>query len=128
MVKKLVACTPDYWEFIRLLRNDDRVQDGFIQKSNITKEQQERYMQKHSQFYRVCLINSEPAGYIGVIEDDIRVCTHPDYQHKGVGKFMLSEIIKEFPTAYGKVKIDNEASKRLFKSLGFKESFIIYTI
>lgn len=124
---KLVLCVEKYWEFVRTLRNDERVSDGFIEMINITPEMQKVYMSKYSEYYRIALVNDIPAGYVGVIEDDIRICTHPDYQNMGVGKYMLAEILKEFPTAYGKVKIDNEASKKLFKSLGFKESFIIFT-
>lgn len=127
MVKKLVKCTSEYWEFVRILRNDPKVQDGFIVPSNITPDQQKKYMEIYSDYYRVALLDDIPVGYVGVIEDDIRICTHPDYQGLGVGKFMLEEIMKEFPSAYGKVKINNEASKNLFKSVGFTESFIIFT-
>ena len=83
-------------------------------------------MKNHQQFYRVVLIDNQPCGYIGVINDDIRICTHPNFQGKGVGKFMLREIMKIFPNAYGKVKINNEASRKLFSSVGFKEKFIIF--
>ena len=38
----------------------------------------------------------------------------------------VKEILKTFPNAFGKVKIENEASKKLFTSVGFKEKFIIY--
>ena len=124
---KLVNCSNEYWEFIRTLRNDKRVLDGFIKSTYITKEMQEKYMQNYSKFYRVALLDSYPCGYVGVIEDDIRICTHPDFQGRGIGKFMLKEIMKIFPTSYGKVKIDNEASKNLFLSVGFKEEFIIFT-
>lgn len=123
---KLVNCSNEYWEFIRILRNDKRVLDGFIESTYITKEMQEKYMQNYSKFYRVALLNNQPCGYIGVIEDDIRICTHPDFQNKGIGKFMLKEIMKIFPTAYGKVKINNKASLNLFKSVGFEEKFIIF--
>ncbi len=85
-----------------------------------------KYMNKHSDCYRIGIIDTHPVGFVGVIEDDIRICTHPNHQGKGVGKFMLKEIMKIFPTAYGKVKKDNEASKKLFFSLGFKEKFIIF--
>jgi len=123
---ELKKCTKKYWEFIRILRNDKRVLDGFIKSTYITKEMQEKYMQDYSKFYRVALLNNQPCGYVGVIEDDIRICTHPDFQGRGVGKFMLKEIMNIFPTAYGKVKVDNEASKKLFSSVGFTKKFIIF--
>jgi GNAT superfamily N-acetyltransferase len=127
MVKKLVKCTPEYWEFVRLLRSDPRVQEGFIEQVDITTEQQNRYMQKHADSYRVALLEETPVGFVGVIDDDIRICTHPDYQGKGIGQFMLKGILEEYPTAYGKVKIENKSSRNLFKSLGFQETFIIFT-
>jgi len=126
MHMELKKCTKKYWEFIRILRNDKRVLDGFIKSTYITKEMQEKYMQDYSKFYRVALLNNQPCGYVGVIEDDIRICTHPDFQGRGVGKFMLKEIMNIFPTAYGKVKVDNEASKKLFSSVGFTKKFIIF--
>ena len=76
---KLVKCNNEYWEFIRILRNDKRVLSGFIKSTYITEEMQIKYMNNHSQFYRIALVNGKPAGYVGVIDDDIRVCTHPDY-------------------------------------------------
>lgn len=127
MVMKIVKCSSEYWEFVRMLRNDERVSDGFIETINITPEMQKSYMSKYSEYYRIALINNIPAGYVGVIDNDIRICTHPDFQKMGVAKFMLSEIMKEYPDAYGKVKIENETSKNLFKSLDFQESFIIFT-
>ena len=126
-IMELIECTQQYWEFVRTLRNDKRVLDGFIKSSYITKEMQIKYMKNHSQYYRIAKVDEKPVGYVGVIDDDIRICTHPDYQGKGIGKFMINEIMKIFPTAYGKVKINNEISKNLFLSMGFKEKFIIFT-
>lgn len=123
---EFVNATIEYWEFIRTLRNDKRVLDGFIQSTHITEEMQSEYMKKYLSCYYITLINDTPAGYVGVIDDDIRICTHPDYQGKGIGKFMLREIMKIFPSAYGRVKIDNEVSRKLFTSVGFREKFIIY--
>ena len=46
---KLIPNKKNYWEFIRLLRADKRVQSGFIQNTlKITKEQQEKYMEKYN--------------------------------------------------------------------------------
>jgi ribosomal protein S18 acetylase RimI-like enzyme len=124
---ELVKCTKKYWEFVRILRNDDRVQSGFIKSSNITKDMQSAYMMMYSKFYRIALIDGKPAGYVGVIDDDIRVCTHPNYQGQGVGKFMINQCMKIWPTAFAKVKMENEASIRLFESCGFTKKFFILT-
>lgn len=124
---ELVECSPQYWEFVRVLRNDKRVLDGFIKSIHITEEMQESYMSNHSQFYRVALIDGKPAGYVGVIDDDIRVCAHPDFQGRGVGKFMIKKCMEIWPTAFAKVKMNNEASIKLFEACGFKKKFIILT-
>lgn len=124
---ELVECSKEFWEFVRVLRNDERVQSGFIKSIHITEEMQEEYMTKHSEYYRIALVDGVPAGYVGVIEDDIRVCTDPFFQGKGVGKFMINEIMKEYPTAFAKVKVDNEASLRLFRTCGFRKKFYILT-
>ena len=82
-------------------------------------------MNKFQLNYRVCLIDKKPVGYIGVIEDDIRICTHPDYQKRGIGKFMLKEAFKIWPNAHAKIKESNLASKKLFESAGFELQFVI---
>ena len=124
---ELVECTLQYWEFVRVLRNDERVLDGFIKSVHITEEMQYQYMSNYSDFYRIALVDGEPAGYVGVIEDDIRVCTHPDFQGKGVGKFMINKCMEIWPTAFAKVKLDNEASIKLFEACGFTKKFYILT-
>ena len=73
MYMELVYCDRKYWEFIRTLRNDKRVVSGFIQSTYITKDMQQEYMEKYSNCFRVALLDNEPVGYVGVIEDDIRV-------------------------------------------------------
>jgi L-amino acid N-acyltransferase YncA len=117
---ELVECTEQYWEFVRELRMDERVIDGFLKTTPITKEQQANYMSSNSQHYRIALVNRKPAGYVGVLNDDIRVCTHPDFQGLGVAKFMINECMNIWPTAYAKVKHGNEASSKLFLSCGFE--------
>ena len=82
MRMELIECTKEYWEFIRVLRNDKRVQEGFIKSDYITPEMQINYMKKHTQYYRIAILNNKPCGYIGVINNDIRVCTHPNFQGK----------------------------------------------
>ena len=114
-----------YWEFIRNLRNLEGVREGFIQQEIIPQEQQQAYMSQYNDYFYICLYKGEPAGYIGVIDDDIRVATHPDYQGKGIGSFMVKEIKKIQPSSVAKVKVDNKASLGLFKKCGFKIKFYL---
>jgi GNAT superfamily N-acetyltransferase len=122
---ELVENKREYWEFIRKLRNHEDVKIGFIQQENITQFQHRMHMMLHEECYYICLVEGEPAGYVGVIERDIRVATHPDFQGKGVGKFMINKLMKKHPDAFAKVKIENEASMRMFKACGFKEKYYI---
>ena len=46
---ELVECNKEFWEFVRLLRNDERVQSGFIKSIHITEEMQKEYMSKYSE-------------------------------------------------------------------------------
>ena len=124
---KLVECTSDYWEFVRTLRTDARVAEGFIEQVEITSEEQRRYMSKYSSCYRIALVGEIPVGFVGVINNDIRVCTHPNYQGKGVGKFMINNCMQIWPEAFAKVKFDNAASIKLFESCGFSKKFFILT-
>ena len=114
-----------YWEFIRNLRNDSRVKSGFIQQSHICCDDHEIYMEKEGENYFICLEKETPVGYIGVIERDIRVATHPNHQKKGVAKFMVEELMKRHPDSFAKVKIENEASLGLFESCGFRKKYFI---
>ena len=122
---ELVENNQEYWEFIRNLRNHPSVKVGFVSQNHVTKEQQMQYMSEYNDCFYVCLINKEPAGYVGVIDKDIRVATHPDFQGKGVGKYMINQLMEIHPNAYAKVKIKNEASLKLFEKCGFKKKFYI---
>jgi len=114
-----------YWEFIRQLRNDERIKRGFIHQQEIDEKSHEKYMSENEDKFYLCLIGDKPAGYVGVIEDDIRVATHPVYQKRGVGLFMIDELMKRHPNAVAKVKLENEASIRLFEKAGFKKKYYL---
>jgi len=127
MKLRLVSCSKEYWEYVRLLRLDPRVKDGFIQTSHITEPDQIAYMSEYSNCYRVALFDGKPCGYVGVIENDIRICTDPSFQGMGIGKFMINELKKIWPQALAKVKVSNEASFKLFKSCGYEVEFYLMT-
>ena len=121
----LVKNDQSYWEFIRETRNNQSVKAGFIQQEEITEEQQARYMSDKGKHYWICLERDKPVGYVGVIDNDIRVATHPDHQGKGVGVFMITKIIEKFPEAYAKIKLNNQASIGLFEKCGFVKKYYL---
>ena len=122
---RLVKNNKRHWENIRNLRNHKEVKKGFIQQEEITVDEHESHMSLHGDCYYICLIENEFAGYVGAIDNDIRVATNPPFQGKGVGKFMINTLINLHPDAFAKVKIDNEASVKLFESCGFKKKYYI---
>ena len=127
----LVPCEEKYWEFIRELRNDVEIQKGFVEKVNISKEDQVKYMSKYNINYFVCLLGDRPVGYIGEIGGDIRLATDKGFQGLGIGKFMVKELISLRPNAYAKVKHDNIPSKRVFIGCNFEfwkidDNFVYY--
>ena len=122
----MVLATHDYFSFIRELRNDPITNKGFINRELISEASHLEYMKNHANFYRVCLLDGRPVGYIGVVEGDIRIAVHKDYLRKGIGTFMLNEISNNFTGVSAKIKIENLASIRLFEKLGFKKRYFIY--
>lgn len=130
LTMELVPCDYQYWEFVRQLRNDPKVRDGFLDDTYITKEMQTEYMFYNSWQYRIALVNGYAAGYVGIIGGDIRVCTHPDYQQQGVGKFMIERSSGVFSWSdpkypIARVKVNNKASVKLFESCGFEKTMYI---
>lgn len=114
-----------YWEYIRIIRNSEEVSHGFIQKSNITTEQQKKYMSVHGHTYFIIKLNNIPIGFIGDVENDIRICVHPDYQNNGYGTKAILEFKKLYPNSLAKVKIENEQSKRAFEKAGYKVKYLL---
>jgi RimJ/RimL family protein N-acetyltransferase len=129
---KFVANEKKYWNFIRKLRNDERVQDGFIDKlPHITQEQQIEYMKEYQNNFYICLgfgghgIKPTPVGYIRHISGDIGLCTSPTYHGRGIGTFMIKELVKRHPECYAKIKLDNVASIRAFEKAGFRKKYYL---
>ena len=85
---ELVQNKPEYWEFIRNLRNHPDVKGGLFSKKILKKSLMSSICSGMDCF--LCLFRKQPAGYVGVIDRDIRVATHPDFQGKGVGKYMIN--------------------------------------
>ncbi len=122
---EMVANSPVYWGFIRELRNMDGVRQGFVEQDEITSIQHAIYMLKYNSNFWICKADDAPAGYVGLIDNDIRIATHPDFQGKGIGSFMINEIMKLNPHATAKVKLHNKASLRLFEKCGFTKKYYL---
>jgi GNAT superfamily N-acetyltransferase len=127
MILELIENEEKYYEFIRLLRINPMTALGWVQLDHITPEQQKVYMAQHGKGYYICLADKVPVGYIGAVGDDLRVATLPEYQRKGLGSFMVRELLKRHPNVYARIKIDNNISITFFKKLGFKLSYYIMT-
>ena len=122
---KLVQNEKKYWEYIRVLRNEEGVKEGFVQQKHISKFEHFKFMLKYGKFYYICLEADSPVGFVGQINGDIRVAVEPGHQGKGIGKFMINELMKKHPQSYAKVKLTNQESLGLFKNCGFKEKYYI---
>jgi ribosomal protein S18 acetylase RimI-like enzyme len=122
---EIVPCDETYWEHVLTLRNHKIVKKGFIQQEDITWETHEQYMKEYHKYYRICLIDEKMVGYVGSIDGDIRVAVSPNHQGKGIGKTMIESIMQEYPSSEAKVKMENEASIRLFEACGFKKKYYI---
>lgn len=126
MELKLVDCEEKYWEFVRLLRTDPINQKGFFTKTDISSEDQIKYMSKNHLRFNICLANDIPAGYIGVSKtNEITYCVSPKFHSMGIGTYMVNSIIlKKNKTYEARVKIKNIASQKVFEKLGFEKQFV----
>ena len=123
----LVNCDTQYWNFVRDLRNDERNQSGFFSFSDITKEQQIKFMEQNHNNYKICLVDGIAVGYVGIINGkEITYCTHHDWKNKGIGTFMVDNFSKNSGVTEAIVKTENIPSQRVFEKLGWEKK-ILYT-
>lgn len=121
----LVKNEPKFYGFIHDLRYRKENVSGFIDQTPVSEIEQNNYMEKYGKHYYIAILNETPVGFVGVIDNDIRVATHPDYKNMGIGKFMINEIIKIYPNSIAKIKSTNSESIKLFESCGFEVNFLI---
>jgi GNAT superfamily N-acetyltransferase len=118
---RLVPNEPKYYETIRVLRTHPENQEGFVEQVEVTPEQQISYMEKYEKNYWICLHNNDPVGFVGEIDGDIRFAVNPKLKGRGIGTFMVNELLKHTTDVYAKVLHENVSSQKVFQKCGFKE-------
>ena len=123
---ELIQCSNlpgEHWYSILHIRNENR--KGFGDSSLISVATHHKYMVDNFQNYLLCIEEGKIIGFIGHVNNDIRLATRKSHQNKGVGKFMVEGFMKKFPNSFAKVKINNKASEKLFESCGFIKKYYI---
>ena len=118
----LDICKPLYWDLIGKLRANPKTRHFFCEEYQFNSELQIQYMEANSKYFHVVLVNGEFAGYIGLIGPDRNEITYsvdPKYQNKGLGTYMVTQIMQLSPKIWAKVKHNNLSSIHIFQKLGF---------
>jgi RimJ/RimL family protein N-acetyltransferase len=116
----LVENEKKFYEFIRILRTHKENIFGFLERLNISEEQQEKYMSKYSNQYMICLSGETPVGFVGSIDNDVRFAVEPSLKNKGIGTFMIKEYSKFHKGLNAKVLLDNIPSQKVFEKCNYK--------
>ena len=65
--------------------------------TQISEMQQATFMNSNSEFFKICIIDDSPVGYIGLIgerKNEITLCVIPEKSNLGIGSYMLSRFQK----------------------------------
>ena len=112
-----------HWDAILEIRNENC--EGFGDSSIILSGTHCKYMFRHFSNYLLGVEDYQILGFIGHVDNDIRLATKKTHQKKGIGKFMVEAFVEKYPDAFAKVKLDNQASLKLFERCGFKKKYYI---
>lgn len=106
-----------YWEYIRLVRNANG--KCFGNSDEVEVEEHYKFMSNHAGTYRVVLQGDEFMGFIGHVNNDVRLATNS--KGKGVAKYMWDRFIEEFASIDLEVKVlkDNGRSLSFFRKQGY---------
>ena len=115
----------DWYEWSDILEIRNLTSHGFGNTCEVDKETQFLLYEKVLQGLHSRRVRGKIVGFGGVIDDDIRVAVHPDHQGLGIGKDIIYNLSLKYPNAFAKVKLDNEASLKLFESCGYKKKWYI---
>jgi hypothetical protein len=119
----LRPASPEVWEDIRQIRNAHRFR--FQQTDVIDAATHRSFMQKHWSTYRVAVAvdhngdSERVIGFIGQVQGDVRIGSHPEYLRIGVGKYMLRCLLRDNPDVTLKARRENHACLALTRSFGY---------
>lgn len=113
----------DYWYEVLLIRNLNAV--GFGDTNQIDWVTHTEFMFKNHEHYFVMVEEGRTVGFVGCVNNDIRVGVHPQFQNRGYGKQLIFFIKEKYPDGVAKIKDGNEASVNLFTSCGFQPTWHI---
>ena len=127
---KLNPVMKNHWDFIMELRNDFYEKYFFEQNQPLTKIQHYEYMKKQASnpnFFQWIVVgnNDQLIGYIRILEHDINIMVHRNFQNKGFGTKIL-ELVEDKAKKLGLKKLQakvihgNHSSKKIFEKNDFK--------
>jgi ribosomal protein S18 acetylase RimI-like enzyme len=118
---KLVECSEDFWEDIRILRNSENNLSSFISNTFITQNDQIEYMRIYAPNYRVILFSDKFVGYVGCVNGDFRICIDAKFRGKGIASCALKQFFEEDGHLVKTILVrkENESSIKLFERNGF---------
>jgi ribosomal protein S18 acetylase RimI-like enzyme len=122
---KIVPNSPEYYSTIKNLRLHPSNIDGFIDQSYFSDESHIKYMKQYGKYYYIAIVDDIAVGFVGVVDNDIRIAIDPDYKNLGIGKQLIGFIVNKFPLSIAKIKYNNIASIKLFENCGFNKTFIL---
>ena len=125
----MVKNKPEYWEFIRQLRNDDIMRANSLNSHIIEPEEHHAYMSLHNDKYYICLDEDVPVGYVARnAQDYISVAVISQARGKGIGKYMLQYFgdLMRTQKLRAVVSLTNPASLKLFESCGFVKKYYVF--
>jgi len=128
-VLSIVNNSPDYWEFIRSLRNDKQARENSMNHHIITFDEHANYMKKFQDRYYVCIENNKPIGYVGRNPQGyISIAVLSEARGKGIAKYMLQYLRQKLKenNLQAIVSLTNERSIRLFETCGFVKKYYIF--
>jgi RimJ/RimL family protein N-acetyltransferase len=76
-------------------------------------------MEKYEKNYWICLSGNTPVGFVGIVDNDIRLAVQPNTKGLGIGTFMIQELIKNHKDGTAKVLLDNLSSQKVFEKNNF---------